>query len=411
MANELETPSFQFNIESTTELGNQSLIEGFLSPETITTKEEQITKIDPTEKKKVEKVVEKKKDEVKSKEEEEKAKEEEKKKTLDKDKLVNDFLEEEEEEEREKPKKKEETKEGEEEEGSDNTFNTLSKDLLRLGVFSKEEGEEDIEINSAEEFLERFNFEKKKGAIEVVDNFIGQFGPEWQEAFDAIYVKGVHPKEYFGTYNVIEDFASLDLTVEANQEAIVKQGFLDMGIPADKIAAKLEKIKSYGDLEEEAKSFHEILVKKQTAKLDQLKKDSETKIQQTAAIKNQYVKNVNTILQDKLKSKDFDGIPINPKLAAELQDFLISDKYKTPSGETLTEFDKTILELKRPENHEKKVKLALILKTLEKDPTLSTIQRAGLTKKSDTLFSELVKKTSKSKTEKEEQTKPSTWLL
>jgi hypothetical protein len=32
--------------------------------------------------------------------------------------------------------------------------------------------------------------EKKKGAIEMVNNFIGQFGEDYQEAFDAIFVKG-----------------------------------------------------------------------------------------------------------------------------------------------------------------------------------------------------------------------------
>ena len=97
-----------------------------------------------------------------------------------------------------------------------------------------------------------------------------------------------------------------------------------------------------------------------------------------------------------MKNKEFDGIPLNPKLAGELQDFLTIDKYKTNSGETLTEFDKTILELKRPENHEKKVKIALLLKILEKDPTLSTIQKTGITKKSNELFGEVARQASKS---------------
>jgi hypothetical protein len=43
----------------------------------------------------------------------------------------------------------------------------------------------------------------------------------------------------------------------------------------------------------------------------------------------------------------------------------------------LTDFDKTILELKRPENHATKVKIALLLKNIRKDPTLSTIQKTG----------------------------------
>lgn len=411
MANELETPSFgNFSIVDSMEMGagNQALLNDLLSPETVTTKTEDVTKITPPEKKKVEKAPEAKKDK------EEAPKEEEEKKEID---ILSALEEEEEEEEegKEKLPKKETPKEKEEdaeEPVSDNKFSALSKDLFKLGVFSKDEGEEDLEISSPEEFLDRFNYEKKKGAIEVVDNFIGQFGEDYQEAFDAIFVKGVSPREYFGTYNKIEDFSSLDLKDESNQIAVVRQALADQGLDAEKIAAKIEKIKSYGDLEDEATTYHQILIKKEAAKLEQLKKDNENKLQQFAAVKQQYIKNVNTILQDKLKNKEFDGIPLNPKLANELQDFLIADKYKTPSGETLTEFDKSILELKRPENHEKKVKIALLLKLIEKDPTLSTIQKAGVTKKTDALFGELARQTGKSssKTEKEKE-KPSSWFV
>jgi hypothetical protein len=97
-------------------------------------------------------------------------------------------------------------------------------------------------------------------------------------------------------------------------------------------------------------------------------------------------------------------------LAGELQDFLLTDKYKTNSGETLTDFDKTILELKRPENHEKKVKLGLLLKILEKDPTLSTIQKNGLTKKSNELFGEVARQASKSAVKSSKPASSTSWF-
>ena len=88
------------------------------------------------------------------------------------------------------------------------------------------------------------------------------------------------------------------------------------------------------------------------------------------------------------------------------------DKYKTATGETLTDFDKTILELKRPENHSTKVKIALLLKILEKDPTLSTIQKSGVTKQTDKLFSEVARQTSKEATKSASVSKaaPSSWF-
>lgn len=290
-------------------------------------------------------------------------------------------------------------------------FGALAKDLFKLGVFSQDDEEEDINISTPEEFLERFQNEKKKGAIEMVNSFIGQFGEDYQQAFDAIFVKGVDPKEYFGTYNTVVSFAEMDLSQENNQVSVIKQALADQGFEPDDINTEVERLKNYGDLESVATKHHKVLVKKEAQKLAQMEQRAEVELQQKQAIKNQYINNVQQVLHDKLKSKEFDGIPINPKLASELQDFLLVDKYKTPSGETLTDFDRTILELKRPENHATKVKVALLLKILEKDPTLSTIQKTGVTKKSNELFGEVARQVTKTKSSSAQQSKPNSWFL
>lgn len=291
-------------------------------------------------------------------------------------------------------------------------FTALANDLYKLGVFTSDD-EDQEPISTAEEFLERFNEEKKKGATELVQNFIGQFGEDYQEAFDAIFVKGVNPKEYFGTYNQVVNFAEMDLSDESNQVKIMKQALADQGFDHDDIDSEIERLQNYGDLENVATKHHKVLVKKEAAKLQQMEAKAEQELQQKAAIRNQYINNVQSILQDKVKAKEFDGIPINPKLASELQDFLLVDKWKTPTGETLTDFDRAILDLKRPENHEQKVKIGLLLKMLEKDPTLSTIQRTGVTKKSNELFGEVARQVTKSKnsTASSSGAKPNSWFL
>ena len=276
-------------------------------------------------------------------------------------------------------------------------FSALANDLYKLGVFTSEDDEQEA-ISTPEEFLEKFNNEKKKGAAELVQNFIGQFGEDYQEAFDAIFVKGVDPKDYFTTYNNVVGFAEMDLSDEHNQEKIMKQALINQGFDSDDVETEIERLKNYGDLESVATKHHKVLVKKEAAKLQDLEAKSEQELQQKNQIKNQYISNVQSILQDKVKAKEFDGIPINPKLATELQDFLLVDKWKTPSGETLTDFDRAILDMKRPENHAMKVKVGLLLKMLEKDPTLSTIQRTGITKKSDQLFGEVARQVTKAKT-------------
>jgi len=294
-----------------------------------------------------------------------------------------------------------------------NQFSALASDLLELGVFTKNSEDEEVSINTPEEFLERFNAEKKKGASELVQNFIGQFGEDYQNAFESIFVKGADPKEYFGAYNQVVAFTEMDLSKENNQKQIMSQALTDQGFEKEDIVKEIERLQNYGDLESVAARHHKVLVKKEAAKLQQLDQEASEVQEQKMAIKNQYVQNVQTILTDKLKEKEFDGIPINSNLANELQDFLLVDKWKTPAGENLTDFDRAILDLKRPENHEMKVKLGLLLKVLEKDPTLSTIQRTGITKKSNQLFGQVARQVTKSKTAKSSgnKSKPNSWFI
>lgn len=418
MAENFDNPQFgNFSIENTMEMGmgNADLLNDLMAPETATGSPDEIKNIadEPAPAAPAKKA---------AAPAAEKASENEEKKDPTAD--IQSFLygadeEEEEEETPAQPAKKEAPKaeeaaadtEEESEEEQVSQFTALSRDLFKLGVFSKDEDEEDVNISTPEEFLERFNMEKKKGAIEVVNNFIGQFGEDYQKAFDAIFVKGVDPKDYFGTYNQIQSFSDLDLSQENNQVAVIKQALADQGFEPEDIDTEVERLKNYGDLETVATKHHKVLIKKETAKLAQMEQEREKQLQQQAAVKQQYYNNVQTILQDKLKTKEFDGIPINPKLAGELQDFLLVDKYKTNSGETLTDFDRTILELKRPENHEMKVKVALLLKILEKDPTLSTIQKTGITKKSNDLFGEVARQASKSSVKSSKPAKPTSWFI
>jgi hypothetical protein len=414
MADNLDTPSFgNFGIEETLGMGvgNTELLSDLFSPETSTEDPDKLETIVKT----AEEPQAPKKPEVsKGKEVVQKLDGEE---PTPQDVLKNflgDDDDEEEEDDNVAAPAKAEAKAEESDEDDDvaeSPFVSLSKDLFKLGVFTKDDEDEDAVIETPEQFLEKFNSEKKKGAIEIVDNFIGQFGEDYQKAFDAIFVKGVDPKDYFGVYNNVVNFAELDLSNEDNQVRVIKQALADQGFDSDDITTEVERLRNYGDLETVASKHHKVLVKKEAAKLQQMEQLAEQQLQQKAMIRNQYIQNVQSVLQDRLKAKEFDGIPLNPKLASELQDFLLVDKYRTPSGETLTDFDKTILELKRPENHALKVKVGLLLKILEKDPTLSTIQRTGVTKKSTQLFEEVARQTSKKPGSGGNPGKANSWFL
>lgn len=400
MADELNSPSF--GIEETLEMGsgNTKLIDDFFGSESSTGNPDKIEPI-------IKEISDEPKKKVKAEAPVEDKKEEEKPSPQD---FLNNFLGDDETKKEEEKAPEIVSPSPEEEIPSGTQFTALANDLFKLGVFVKAEDEEVTPISTAEEFLERFNFEKRRGAIEVVDNFLGQFGEDYRQAFDAIFVKGVDPQQYFGTYNNIVNFAELDLTKEENQEIVIKRALVDQGYESDEITKEIERLKNYGDLEAVSARHHKVLVKKEAAKLQEMEATAEKEMQLKAQYKNLYIQNVQNILQEKVKAKEFDGIPINPKLAQELQDFLLVDKYKTASGETLTDFDRIILELKRPENHAMKVKVALLLKTLEKDPTLSTIQKSGVTKQTNQLFSEVNRQLTKEKASNT-QNKQNSWFL
>lgn len=410
MANEnLETIG-SFNIQDTFEMGagDKELLSDLFAPETSTASPDDVQEIkDKQPEKSVVKPIDKK-----EKEEFEKTGQEEK---TGQD-LISSFLGDDDDDDEPELSDKEsagkdkksnsDDKKDDEDDEEISQFAALANDLYNLGVFTKDEDE--APINTPEEFLEKFKSEKQRGAIEILDNFIGQFGEDYKQAFDAIFVKGVNPKEYFNTYNTIVNFAELDMTDETNQERVIRQALIEQDYSSEEIDEEIERIKNYGDLEVVANRHHKALVKKEAKKLEELKLKSEQEQQQRLEFKKQYINNVQNILQEKLKAKEFDGIPINPQLANELQDFLLTDKYKTSSGELITDFDRAILELKRPENHAQKVKVALLLKILEKDPTLSTIQKAGVSKKSNELFESVARQKGSSKTNVNKN-QPSSW--
>lgn len=389
--------SFNFNIENTTEFGPGSgeLMQGLFSTDPEDDAFEGIIKDIPGETTKIPAAEKPPKKDVPPKKSEEEKKDEPE--LTPSESLLSAILDEEiDDEEIDDPLKKKNVVSDDNDVPTETEFESLSKDLFRLGVFTKDDEEESTPITTPEQFLERFNLEKKKGADEILSKFIGRFGADYQEAFKAIYVNGVDPKEYFGAFNDIVDFSEIDLTSEQNQIMVVRKAMLDQGYDAEDVDVEITKLKDYGDLEQAATRHHKVLLKKQAANLQEMTAKAEQAQQRKIAEKKQYVSSIQSIMQEKLKAQEFDGIPVNAKLIGELQDFLLVDKWTNRgTGESLTDFEKELFELRNPKNYETRVKLALIMNIMKKDPTLSTIQRAGVTKKSNELFKETIKKTGK----------------
>lgn len=288
-----------------------------------------------------------------------------------------------------KPKPKPEGDQIEENE-VDDTFNKLSKNLFELGIFNKLEDEEDVVINTPEEFKERWVKELTVQSNSQIYNFlVDKHGEEGVEVFNSIFVNGVAPKDYLSKYAEIQSLKEVDLTDESTQEQVYKTYYKRLGFADDKIAKKIQKLKDYGELEEEATDAHEKLLELDEKELSDKRAQKEAEEQAKSQFKAHYAQTVNQILADKLKQREFDGIPLTDKIAKETYENLVVEKYKLPTGEKLTEFDKKILELRRPENYEMKVKLWLLL---QNNLDLTKVKTKAVSDKTDKLFSNMVNK-------------------
>lgn len=391
MADETITvPSFDLGIESSGNYGNLDAAEAFLSgdPKEIEKIEEEEEGVITAPKKEVKKEVPKKKEEEKE---------------VDKEELINTLLSEEKEEEEEEEKIIKE--DGEEPKGELNHFEVFSEELYKLGSFTTDDGEEPVIAKTPEEFLELFNAQKQKGATEWLENFLSKHGDDRRELFDAIFINGANPQEYLPVYNEVENFQNLDLDTEDNQESVVRSYYTKMGWEKDEVDSKVEKLKQYADLEDEAKRVHPKLVLQEQKKLEELNETAKNKQLAVAQADQEYKQHLTTLLQDKLKTKDFDGIPLDNKKATQAFDFLYNKKWKLPSGELLTDWDKFVLETKNPENISKRVKMALLALN---DFDFSSIKKTAITGKSSELFSKLAIKDAKQSNTKK-QVDDSAW--
>src|SRR5689334_16606538 len=122
-------------------------------------------------------------------------------------------------------KKDEENKDKESEESDEepkgNSYEELYKDLTRLGIFTAQDGE--TPAKTGEELLARFQLEGQNRATQWLDDFIGRHGDDRKSLFQAIFIDGVDPSEYVPVYNEVQNFESLDITVEANQEKVYRE--------------------------------------------------------------------------------------------------------------------------------------------------------------------------------------------
>lgn len=304
-----------------------------------------------------------------------------------------------------------------EEEPEESVFNTIAKELIGLGVFSEEEDEEgnpvEPSITTPEEFAERFQVESRRQAADVIDKFLERFGDDYKDMFESVFVKGIPPRDYLDRYTKIQSMENADLTDEANQERVVRELMRSEGRSSEFIDAKITKMKNYGDLQDEATEAKRILIEREKVANDKAAADKQAEIVRRQQDKSNYVGSINRIIQEKLKVKEFDGIPLSREFADQTLGYITQERYQTPDKQLLTEFDKDILDLSRPENHPLKVKVAMLIQLAKEDPQLTKLAKKAVSKESNTLFQGIKRTANKSTStskKAEQDGEPKSWF-
>lgn len=384
--NEAQSLTSSFGIVDTKEIGSEEL-SNFLTDNASSVKADPKTIVSSTEDEEIEEKESKtvKKSPKVQTEEIEKKSQESLKQFFNDDSTEGEVETSDTEEENESPKNKEED--------STNIFSKLSKDLIELNIFSHTEGEP--EIKTAQDFLNKFNTEKEQQAYSYIDNFLSQFGDDYKEAFEAIYINGVDPREYFTTAANIQSFKDLDLKSKHNQERIFKEYWKQQGLSEEKISKKLERALDFDTLEEDAIEFHEVLLAREESSKQKLVEERKAKEAQKRIEDEAFKNSLTEVLNRKIEEKEIGGIPLSQKEAEEIFDYMYAKKWKLPNGELLTDQEKEFLELKDPRNLELRIKHALLQK---RKYDISKIVKTGISKKADSLFTNVAReeKTSKS---------------
>lgn len=270
-------------------------------------------------------------------------------------------------------------------------LSAISEGLFKAGIWSRDEGEDENELPDTEEdFKERFDYEAKKLANDYVTQVASRHGEEAANLFDAIFVKGVDVKEYTKKWQQNLDFTTMDLNSEDNQVHVVETMLREQGIPEDKISEKIRKLKISEDLADEANTYHTILLKKQQDSLAKMQQDAVKKQETKKLAKQQYHSTIDNTIAEKLKTQDFDGVPINIDSANKLKETLKNEKWKLPDGTLVTDWDRIMMDIDQPQNYETKMKLALILGSYVPGKPLSlnikAVEKRAASKENEKLF-------------------------
>ena len=263
-----------------------------------------------------------------------------------------------------------------EEKGQVNSTIAAAQLLMDKGIvdFELEEGEE-LDEETALELLEE-GFES--GVENRISELLGGLPNELQ-ALNKYVLNGGDMNDFLSKMNTLGAStgitATLDISVEKNQELVVRQMYKDDGMDDDFIDTQLESLKDTGKLEAFAKKRFEKW-KEQDSKVSQQaaqQQELQAKAQREKA--RQYYSSLKTAVNG-----EFEGIKLSAKDKNEIPGFMTDRNIKLSNGAVVTPFNQNLMEVLQ--NETASIQLAKLLRDRKKDGTFdfSQLEKVAATK-------------------------------
>ena len=262
--------------------------------------------------------------------------------------------------------------------GKEQTNSTIAAAQLLMdkGIvdYELEEGEE-LDEETALELLEE-GFES--GVENRISELLGGLPNELQ-ALNKYVLNGGDMNDFLSKMNTLGAStgitATLDISVEKNQELVVRQMYKDDGMDDDFIDTQLESLKDTGKLEAFAKKRFEKW-KEQDSKVSQQaaqQQELQAKAQREKA--RQYYSSLKTAVNG-----EFEGIKLSAKDKNEIPGFMTDRNIKLSNGAVVTPFNQNLMEVLQ--NETASIQLAKLLRDRKKDGTFdfSQLEKVAATK-------------------------------
>lgn len=268
------------------------------------------------------------------------------------------------------------------------TFTNLFKSLEKNGIFS--ESGEDWKIEKDEDIVDRLRKEGQMIASDYLESLFAKGGEENRDFIEKVVLNGVNAAEYFKLHKASLDLENLDMDdTETLKEVFIQHQVGVLGFSKEKAQKNLKRVIDSGDLEEEGKEALEILKENSEKQKSKYVQDHENKIKNQQILKKQAIEASERMMSEAIKTKNLGGLKINQTEATSVLDYVNQDKYVLPDGSYLSEFEKDLLELRRPENLENRFMLAMLLKNKF---NIEKIEKNIKSDKAESYFDSLVKK-------------------